>query len=181
MEQTEEIWKSVEGYEDYYEVSNMGRWKILSRIVVTKNNIVRYRKEKITIGINRGRYLKVSLNTNGVPLDADLHVFIAKAFVPNPENKKTVNHKKGNKKDNRASELEWATQKENNQHAYDTGLIDRIGVNNGRSKLSEKEVSEIKDIYKNGYVKPKDLAAKYEVSETVIRYIYYGKTWKHVA
>jgi hypothetical protein len=47
------------------------------------------------------------------------------AFIPNPENKPVVNHKKGKKHDCRASQLEWATVAENTQHAWDHGLCKR--------------------------------------------------------
>lgn len=58
-----------------------------------------------------------------------LHILVAVAFIPNPECKKVVNHKKGKKHDCRASQLEWVTQSENIQHAWNTGLIKRKKVN----------------------------------------------------
>lgn len=63
-----------------------------------------------------------------VKLDGDncrLHILVAQAFIPNPENKPIVNHKRGKKHDCRASQLEWVSYAENTQHAYALGLIRR--------------------------------------------------------
>lgn len=54
-----------------------------------------------------------------------IHRLVAAAFVPNPQRKPFVNHKNGNKLDNRAVNFEWTTHAENIQHAYDTGLINK--------------------------------------------------------
>ena len=52
-----------------------------------------------------------------------LHRILAEAFIPNPRKKPFINHIDGNPKNNKISNLEWVTNQENIQHAYDTGLI----------------------------------------------------------
>ena len=70
---------------------------------------------------NQG-YLYCTLTKNGVQTNVLVHRVLAEAFIPNPENKKYVNHIDGNKTNNALSNLEWCTSKENCLHAYTTGL-----------------------------------------------------------
>ena len=67
-------------------------------------------------------YLYVDLQHVGYKLKFPLHRLIATHFIPNPENKRTVNHIDGNKLNNTINNLEWATDSENIQHAYDNQL-----------------------------------------------------------
>lgn len=68
-------------------------------------------------------YLRVTLNGTNVKV----HLLVADMFVPRPNTSANlvVNHKSGNKHDNRASQLEWVTQSENIAHAWKNGLIRR--------------------------------------------------------
>lgn len=59
-----------------------------------------------------------------------IHRLIATHFISNPENKATVNHKDGNKLNYSLSNLEWATQSENNKHAYESGLKEKLTAKN---------------------------------------------------
>jgi hypothetical protein len=67
------------------------------------------------------RYKSVSARINGVVKCFAAHRVIAMTFIPNPENKPSVNHINGLKGDNRLENLEWMTQKENIQHAVSIG------------------------------------------------------------
>lgn len=124
----EEVFKDVLGYEGLYQVSNFGRVKSLKRKNVfycglKKEYLERPVKEKILnfSKSNRG-YLQVCLTKNGKYKTYTVHRLVAKAFIDNPLNKKTVNHIDGNKLNNCVYNLEWATSSENTKHAFDNGL-----------------------------------------------------------
>lgn len=105
-----EKWIPIEEYGPY-EVSNLGR----VRNSITKH--IRYQQKR------KNGYIKINLYKDGVEHTVDVHRLVAKAFIPNPNNFPEVNHKHGNKADNRASELEWTTRLDNMQHAMSTGLF----------------------------------------------------------
>lgn len=110
-----EIWMPIEGYEDRYEVSNTGKVRSLNYRMTGK------KKELKPIMQGKG-YHAVGLCKNGKMKWGKVHRLVADAFIPNPENKREVNHKDGNKQNNHADNLEWSTASENQKHAYRLGL-----------------------------------------------------------
>lgn len=103
----EEIWKDIEGYENLYQISNMGRVRSL-----------RYGKVKILKnGINKNGYCKVALVKNSVYKNFYVHRLVAIHFIPNPENKPHIDHINTDRADNRVENLRWVTNKENHNNA----------------------------------------------------------------
>lgn len=104
----QEIWKDIEDYECHYQISNLGRFKSLK---CGKERILKPH-------LNTTNYYQVALLLKGHIKVMLISRLVAIAFIPNPENKRTVNHKNGIRTDNRVENLEWNTYSENHLHAY---------------------------------------------------------------
>lgn len=124
-----EIWKPVKNYEGLYEVSNTGYVRSIDRTVIAKNGASKKLKGKelfFTISkVDKNNHLpraSVQLWKNNQSRLIYVHRLVAEAFIPNPDNKETVNHKDGNPLNNCVDNLEWASYSEQMYHAYKTGL-----------------------------------------------------------
>lgn len=110
----------IQGYEGLYAVDKCGFvWN-------TSGNDGRFHTKdwtpapprKMRMVSDKDGYFSVFLYKNGKVARRRVHRLVAKAFLPNPDNKPIVNHKDGNKQNNHVNNLEWATISENNKHAY---------------------------------------------------------------
>ena len=106
---------------------------------------------------------------------------VAITFIPNPENKETVNHIDGDKTNNRENNLEWNTQKENQNHAVKTGL-QKPGSRRKLHKIAEEQIREVRQNCISGdiYYGIAAFARKFAVTEGVISDIVHGKTYKDI-
>lgn len=128
----------------------------------------------------QGKYPTVSISyINCRQQHQYVHRLVAEAFLENSENKRTVNHKDGNKQHNFLENLEWATHAENNQHAADTGLSKVHGTDNPNVKLNENKVLEIRRKYDTGEYSHEKLATEYLVTRACILKIVKGRNWKN--
>lgn len=101
-----EIWKDVVGYEGLYQVSSEGRVRSVEHV----DFLGRRQKEKIRrVTLNKNGYAYVNLRKDNLIKNKLVHRIVAEAFLPNPKNLETVNHKNEVKTDNRVVNLEWMT------------------------------------------------------------------------
>lgn len=110
-----EYWKPIVGFEGLYEISNKGRVRRVAGNHCRKTRMLKP-------GANEFGYLYVCLWKKGVQKPRRVNRLVAIHYMPNPRNLPEVNHKFGNKKDNREESLEWSTVSDNRKHAYKTDL-----------------------------------------------------------
>jgi hypothetical protein len=121
-------------------------------------------------------YVYVRLSKGGKVKKHYIHRLVAEAFVPNPENKPTVNHKDGNTENNVHSNLEWSTMQEQVDHAWETGLTKSSGERCVTSKLTSLEVCEILALHRSG-TSQAELARSFGISTTQMNRIVNGQSW----
>jgi hypothetical protein len=135
-----EQWKDIKGLEGSYQVSNSGKVRSLDRNIIYKTGAISFMAGKIlSTSIDRKGYAYVSIYLDKKHYSKSIHRLVASAFIPNTENKATVNHKDGNPLNNHVGNLEWATYSEQNIHAYRVlnnphpkGMLGKKGLTSGK-------------------------------------------------
>lgn len=181
MDSKPEEWQWVVGYEGHYKISNEGRVFSASRAITAPSNRKRFLVGKIMRARispqDGGCYIVLSKNNRRKTVK--VHRLVAIAFIPNPENKKTVNHIDGNRSNNRIENLEWATFSENGLHSCRV-LRKNIGSNHASHKLSENDIPVIFSRKKDG-VSTSEIASAFGVCSDSIRRVLDKRTWRHVS
>lgn len=152
-----EIWKTIPGYEGRYEVSTFGRIRSFQKGV----------KKPV---LNRGGYFIVGLyDSSGRRITKTVHRLVMLTFC-GPD-ARTVNHKDGNKANNRLENLEYMTVKENIQHAHHIGLCSKtFGEKHWRAKLSDAQVVEMAKMERNN-IRHKVIAERFGISRETVSII----------
>lgn len=180
----EEVWRDVVGFEEYFKVSNLGNVfsKRTNKLLKTHTSPTGYELISTKIGGRLGKAYSFRV-----------HRLVAEAFLPPPgedlkrEAKETfygvvpVNHKDGDKSNNKLTNLEWISHSGNNRHAHDNGLLNlKRGVENHASKLSIEDVEFIRENY-TPYCKKfgaRALAKIFGIAHTNILKVAHGVSYK---
>jgi len=162
-----EIWKSIEGYEGIYEVSNLGRVKSL-----------KFNKEKyLKNSLNRDGYVIAHLSKNAITKSFTLHRLVSLLFIDKVDGKDYINHINGDKLNNKVDNLEWCTIKENVNHSLNNKLrIPPNGVNHYNSRFDVKDVLFIR----SSNISESKLALKYGVNRATIGKIKRFERYKNI-
>lgn len=170
----DEIWKPIPGLADY-EASSLGRIRSYKRSTIPR--IVKTAEQ------NNG-YLKVPLQKDFKNRKTFLvHRLVALAFIgPRPEGF-TIDHRDGNKLNNKPDNLEYVSQSENLKRAFKLGARDQKGEKHPSVKFTEEVIVQIRkefdsQPYQFGLIK--QLAQKYQINQGTMKNIVRRQSWKHL-
>jgi len=166
-----EEWRAAPGF-DCYEVSNLGR---VRRSKPGGNNFCKVGRI-LRLAVEKNGYVRIGLHGSGGVKRMSVHRLVAEAFIgsaPSPFHE--VAHIDGNRHFNAASNLRWATRKENHADKLKHGTAQR-GGRNPNSKLTRSKAIAIKRSGK----KLADIASEYGLSVGTVVNIRKGHTWSHL-
>ena len=178
MDEGEE-WRTVAGYEGFYEVSSLGR----VRSVRSYNNTWPGRLRSIPFPPSSGRGT-LRLSKNNVVRSHKVEVLVTVAFHGAPPPRHEANHKDGDKRNNRATNLEWVTHAENLRHSREVLGKDHLppvlrGEANPWAKFTEEQVSTIIRRQSRGE-RAVDLAREYGCNPSTVHGLG-RRSWSHLA
>lgn len=165
--------KEIEGFEGRYTIDTDGN-------IFSKSKKMNQTKDK-------DGYMAIGLSMNGKTYTRKVHRLVAQMFIPNEENKKTVNHINGIKSDNKVSNLEWNTMSENILHSYAFGLRSNVPNHNFtaagliQNKIRSK-IIEAFDINNNKiweHESIRNACVKYSLDYRTVQRVLQGKIKRH--
>lgn len=153
------MWKNIIGYDGKYQINKSGKIKS-----VLRNNLV------MKINTDRYGYKFILLCKNNQYKMCLIHRLLAQTFIPNPNNKREINHINEKKSDNRLCNLEWATSKENyNKFLHNNPFF--------RYKLSVSNVRYIRRMA--GKKSNIELSKIFNIKPTLVSMIRHKKSYKN--
>jgi len=169
-----EVWKPINGFKRFYEVSTHGQVRRIKSASGTN-------KGRLHKPVIRNGYQQVLLSCDNRLTLCWIHRLVATTFLEQPSDRYEVNHKDGNPLNNSLENLEWVTRSENMSHAYRIGLrkpAPQKGEKNGSSKLTEDAVIQIREFA--GKLTFSEMAKQFGVNRQTIYRVIHRKSWRHI-
>lgn len=175
-----ELWRDIKGYEGYYQVSNTGRVRSVTRtLLYNTGKYYMLRGKLLSLPLDSHGYPNLALNRDGISHRVRVHQLVAQAFISGFRPLSIINHIDGNKTNNHLDNLEIVTSKENTAHARRIGLINDYGEKHALSKLTNQEADIIRKRYKDSIITMKELAEEYGVCAQTICNIVHFKAYNN--
>lgn len=174
-----EEWRDIPGYEGFYQVSDLGNVRSVNRFVIRSDGKTLFLKGRVisTFNSTTCNYKEVQLSRNNIPKKFMVHRLVAICFLGlDTTLDLEVNHKNGNKFDNRLCNLEVITHQQNIKHSIDTMLKNDYGEKHVHAKLTNQQANDIRRMWWNG-AKQVDMANLYGVCKQVICNIVHNKSY----
>lgn len=168
-----EYWKYIDGYDNLYMISNHGR------VLSFKNKKYPFGK-LISPYLNHRGYLVVTLKHNNHQKHHKIHRLVAIYFIENPDNLPQVNHIDANPLNNHYSNLEWCTQRYNNNYRFKIGTMSNKGERNPSTNLKNEQVLEIYNKTQTTNLKDQEIAIEYNINKSVVNSIRHGRRFNSV-
>ncbi|WP_434612044.1 NUMOD4 motif-containing HNH endonuclease [Tabrizicola sp. M-4] len=168
-----EVWKDVPGFEGAYSVSSLGKVRSLDRTVRYTDGRVAFFKGVLFDPVRGAQgYLGVTLRRDGKSHRRLIHQIVAAAFLgPKPDWADCVNHKNGDKTDNRFENLEWVTLADNNRHARATGLLNQRGENCNLTVYPDALVSALRRVHERYRPTYSELSLLFDMPQSTVSQI----------
>lgn len=170
-------------FNEFYEVSNDGQVRALTRWVTESSGVKRRHRGRILAPQKVGAYLAVTLCVELLHRRFYIHRLVGMSFIPNPDTKPCINHKNRNTHDNHVENLEWVTYSENSRHLVrSTGYVpppSTKGEEHYCSKFDDATVRHLRLHWKPGD-SCSEITKAYQVTPRAVYQMLRGNTWKHV-
>ena len=175
-----EIWRDIKGYENLYQISNLGRIKTKQKKVNNRFKDIIREEKIIKLSLNRNGYYIVHLWKDGKSINKTVHRLVANAFIPNENKLPLINHKDENKKNNCVDNLEWCTYKYNSNYGERNKKLSKIMKTKNCKKIIAYDY-KTNEIY-NEYPSISECARELNISKSDISHIlnnnHYAKSRK---
>lgn len=175
-----EEWRPIEGYEEFYEVSNLGRVRSLDRVVESSTGKRKHKGKLLKQARTARGYLIVCLRKEGKQLTQYVHRLVAVAFLGQPPEGYVVCHGPKGQQCNKVTNLSWGTMKKNHGPDKLRDGTDGRGEKHPKAKLNEMQVRVIRRLIESKTMTSREIGEIFGVSRQTVNCIKAGRNWSHL-